>query len=79
MDINNPEGTKNMWSTGGPLKSGEQHCRKAINNYNMQFLPSIIWGRSSGGVYVPCIYLHARWELPYMTQFFVAVFKCELP
>ena len=23
-----------------------------------------LWGCSSGGVYVPCIYMHAMWELP---------------
>ena len=25
---------------------------------------SFLWGCSSGGVYIPCIYTHARWELP---------------
>ena len=30
----------------------------------------------SAGVYVPCIYSHARWELPYGTeQVFVVVYK----
>ena len=31
------------------------------------------WGYSSGGVYVPCIYMHARRELPLVTQVFVVI------
>ena len=31
-----------------------------------------------GGVYVPCIYSHARWELPQATQVFVVVFVWRL-
>ena len=30
---------------------------------------------SPGGFCVPCIYQHARWELPQATQVFVAVFE----
>ena len=30
-------------------------------------------GCTSGGVYVLCIYMHARWELPQVTQVFVVV------
>ena len=33
---------------------------------------------SSGGVYVPCIYMHARWELPYATQVFVVVIALRI-
>ena len=33
----------------------------------------ISWGCTSSGVYVPCIYMHARWELLYMTEVFVVV------
>ena len=29
---------------------------------------------TSGGVYVPCIYLHARWELLQVTQLFLCVY-----
>ena len=29
---------------------------------------------ASGGVYVPCIYSYAKWELPLATQVFVVVF-----
>jgi len=35
-------------------------------------------GCTSGGVYVPCIYSHARWELPWTTQIFVVVFVLRL-
>ena len=35
---------------------------------------SELWqGCTSGGVYVPCVYTHARWELPEVTQVFVVV------
>ena len=32
-------------------------------------------GCTSDGVYVPCIYTHARWELLWVTQIFVVVFE----
>ena len=31
-------------------------------------------GCASGGVHLPCIYIHARWELPSATQVFVLMF-----
>ena len=37
-----------------------------------------IWGCTSGRVEVPCIYLHARWELPWATQVFVVVLILDL-
>ena len=36
--------------------------------------PASSRGYTSGGVYIPCIYSHARWKLPQVTQAFVAVF-----
>ena len=30
-------------------------------------------GCTSGGVYAPCIYMHARWDLPQVTQVFAVV------
>ena len=33
----------------------------------------ILWGCTSGAVYVPCIYKHARWELLQATLVFVVV------
>ena len=35
-------------------------------------------GCTLDGVYVPGIYSHARWELPYATQDFVVVFVSSL-
>ena len=35
---------------------------------------TLFWGCTSCGVYVPCIYSHARWELPQATQVFVVLF-----
>ena len=36
-------------------------------------------GYTPGGVYVPCIYSHARWELLQATRVFVVVFVWRLP
>ena len=43
----------------------------------------MLWGCTTGGVYVPYIYLHVRWELPYASRvfgvaFFIS-FECRLP
>ena len=35
-------------------------------------------GCTSGGVYVPCIYTHAGWELPQETRVFVVVLVLRL-
>ena len=35
-------------------------------------------GCTSGVVYIPCIYSHARWELPWETQVFAVVFVWHL-
>ena len=35
-------------------------------------------GSTCGGIYLPCIYSHARWELPQVTQVFVVVSVCDV-
>ena len=35
-------------------------------------------GSTCGGIYIPCIYSHARWELPQVTQVFVVVSVCDV-
>ena len=47
--------------------------RSARNTQHKCNNKDLKWGRPSGGVYVPCIYTHARWELPQATQVFVVV------
>ena len=34
---------------------------------------NVIWGGTSGWVFVPCIYSRARWHVPYVTQVFAVV------
>jgi len=53
-----------------------QHTRELISARNTQHKcnnKDLKWGRPSGGVYAPCIYTHARCELPQATQVFVVV------
>ena len=38
----------------------------------------VLWGCTSGGVDVPCIYMHARWELPYAARVFVVLLVWRL-
>ena len=35
-------------------------------------------GSTYGGIYLPHIYAHARWELPQVTQVFVVVSECDI-
>ena len=48
-----------------PEDSKPQNGRRGHNSF---------WGFTSGGGYLPCIDSHARWELAWVAQVFVAVF-----
>ena len=38
-------------------------CKYKVRKLHQRYPRGTFWGRTSGGVDVPCIYTHARWEL----------------
>ena len=59
LEIRNTSTTTKTWVTYG--------------NSHLALRVELQGTASSDGVYVPCIYMHARWELPYATQVFVVI------
>ena len=49
-----------------------------VRRSNHWAIPAPVWGCTSDGAYVACIYSHAMWELTQVTQVFVVMFVWRL-
>ena len=65
-------GIKN-WFCFMPVHTCVAECAWNVG-YIYHWGASFFWGCTSDWGYVPCIYTHARWELPQATQVFVVMF-----